>query len=244
LPGFHAAEYPEDTLSTPAERSKMKLVIEVRDTQLRFLPLAFVIDEKFPLEYGGLYRNRIFEELYPADPPGSGTLIHLFSAPTRPLVPGLAAVRCCLKEVSTGTAAAHACIEVRIQGKKWFGVADSEGNAAVYFPFPTVDNSFSGSSPVPPVNIQKWPLSVRIGYSPDSLTVITPVERGVAEAPPPDLGSILRQQSALIRPFDPELPAGADSVPELTGEITFGQELILRTDTKSELLLEIVPTSP
>jgi hypothetical protein len=127
-------------------------------------------------------------------------------------------------------------------------MADGEGNAAVYFPFPTVDNSFSGSSPAPPaarpVNSQTWPLTVRIGYSPDTLTLTPAAARNMAEGALPDLGSILRQQPALIRPFDPELPAGANATSELSGEITFGRELILRTATKSELLVQIVPPSP
>jgi hypothetical protein len=114
----------------------------------------------------------------------------------------MAAVRCRLKEYSGNSTASHAFIEVGIKGKKWFGMADRGGNAAVYFPYPTVDNAYSGTSPPMPdsrsLNSHKWPLSVRISYSPASLTptfsTITdesyPGE--ASEKALPDLHSILR----------------------------------------------------
>jgi hypothetical protein len=220
------------------------------------LPVAFLFDGEIPVAMNGMYHNPIFDDVYQTSPPKSGLpVLDLYSAPTRPIMPGMAAVRCSLKEATPiKAAAAHAYIKVSIQGKNWFGIADSEGSAAVYFPYPTVDNSFFGSSPPSPasrtLNSQKWQISVSIGYSPESLTTFPAAsltESGPAGSDhkaPPELGSILGQQRAGIWPNSPESLPGSSPVPELNEELFYGQELVLRTYNTSELLLEIVPTSP
>jgi len=255
LPGFHDVEYPSNDPAEPSKRKRTKLIIEVKDLRQNFLPFAFLFDEEIPLAYQGIYRSGIFDEIYPASPPESWLpVFYLYSAPTRPLVPGMAAVRCSLKEYANNKSASHAFIEVAIKGKKWFGMANQDGNAAVYFPYPAVDNVFYGTSPPLPVSrslmSQKWQVSVGISYSPDSLTPPGAASRtesspaGVDKKTLPELGSILRQQRARIWSQDPESTVGATAVFELNEELIYGQELILRTDKKSELFLEIAPTSP
>jgi hypothetical protein len=253
LPGLHDVEYPvKDT--SGKEIIETELVIEVTDNQHRYLPMAFLFKEKMPLAYTGIYRNTIFEELYPTSPPESGLpLIYLFSAPTRHAGPGLAAVRCQLTDYSTARPASHAVLEITVKGRKWFGMANDKGNAVVYFPFPSVDNYYFGASPPMSVSrsvsAQKWNLSIRVKYSPASLLKL-PASGNKGNAPEstgrtvPDIRSILSQQHAHIWLHDLESPGGPTTDFELNEELTYGQEVVLRTGTMSELLLETVPTSP
>jgi len=251
LPGFHDLEYPSNDLSKPGNQKRTKLIIEVTDLQHRFLPFSFLWDEEIP----SIYTSWQFVDEYPACPPEPALpVLYLYSAQTRPLMPGMAAVRCSLKEYPGKKSAAHAFIEIDIKGKKWLGMADEDGNAAVFFPYPAVDNVFYGTSPPLPVsqpfNCQKWQVAVGISYSPATFTPLP--EAGRSESSPlgvgnkglPEFRSILRQQRARIWSHDPESTVGTTAVYELDEELTYGQELVLRTENKSELFLELLPTSP
>jgi hypothetical protein len=100
------------------------------------------------------------------------------------------------------------------------------------------------------LNSQKWQVVVSINYSPGSLTTLpaaSPNEsspEGLDEKALPELGSILRQQQTGIWSQDPAATAGATAVFELNEELVYGQEVVLRTGTASELYLELLPTSP
>ncbi|MDD2897495.1 MAG: hypothetical protein PHI31_02160 [Desulfuromonadaceae bacterium] len=243
LPGLHDVEYPEEFPAGPPARTRAKLIIEVKDIQRNFLPAAFLFDEELPLAYGGIYRSSVFEGMYPSVPPDSGSpLFYLLSAPTRQPMPGMAVVRCQLKDYDTDRPASHALIEIGVNGKKWFGMADKDGAAAIYFPYPPIDAAYSGTAS-PPVSIsrslrsRKWPLSIRIAYSPDSVELL-------AKEAIPELRSILRQHPAYIWPQDPAGPLVTAAVFDMDGELAYGHEVVLRTGTKSELYLQSVPTSP
>lgn len=261
LPGLHDFEYPFNDNSNHSNRKEMKFIIAVKDNQHRFLPFAFLFKEEIPLEYTGIYRNNIFTELNPASPPEAGLpVIYLYSSPTRQLKPGLAVVRCQLKDYSTKNSASHAFIEINIKGKKWFGMANDKGNAAVYFPFPTVDNTFFNTSP--PMSAskslfeQKWPLSISFKYSPGLLRDLPAISREEFDPerlegkPLPDLSSIISQRRAHILINGSETSIGATAVFELNEQLAYGQEVVLRTykdtdkDNGSDLFIEADPTSP
>jgi hypothetical protein len=242
LPGFHDAEYPTKPTDLHAG-TRVKLIIEVNDNQQNYLPVSFLFDEKLPLVPRGIYLSRIFDVVYPPQSPDTRSpLFYLYSAPTRNPVPGMAVVRCQLTDYATKKPAAHACIEVGVNGKKWFGLADRNGSAAVYFPYPTAETVVAGATS-PPVSAsrslrsQKWSLSIRITYSPDS---VSPPARETL----PDLYTVLRQRPAHIWAHDPEETGGAAPSFTMEGELAYGHEVVLRSGTKSELYLQSVPTSP
>src|SRR5262245_26635806 len=138
LPGLRRLEASDPELPAgvhPIEGSPPvagRFVIEVRDSRQRFLPVTFQVD----LPYRGIY---------PTQPAGSppGTALpgfFLFSAPTRPALSNLAVVRAQLLErLGPGQfrPARFAVLELQIAGRPAaLGVADENGSAAVYFPYP------------------------------------------------------------------------------------------------------------
>jgi hypothetical protein len=244
LPGLHDIEYPKDDHS-PRTRRKISLIIRVEDGQRRYLPFAFSFEEEVPLAPGELWNNEIFHGPALASPPGAGLpVIHLFSAPTRPVPPGMAAIRGSLTDHARRKGASHAVLRVSVKGKDWVGMANDRGDAVVCLPFPTPEPAFSSSSPPRPAPLQEWKLSVGIGYSPDSLNYLPAAPPGAESAGAagwPDLGSILKQQPALIWRDE---PPSAGAVFEFTGHLAYGQELVLRTGSGSALLIDAAATSP
>jgi hypothetical protein len=224
LQGLHDVEYPEeDAVIASSPPQTTPFVIEVRDQLRRFLPIVFRIE--LPLPYRG-----IFPTVLPNSPPGGSPRgFYLFSAPTRSAAPELAAVRGCLVEAFSRRPAAHAVLEVEVNnGPTWYGVADERGCIAVLFPYPTSRNVLGTSPPgmlQTPLLQQHWDTTICVRYSPGTL-VLPP------GATTPELRSILTQA-----PGGLWLTQTGPPLAELPGTLHYGQELVVRTEHLSVLLL-------
>jgi hypothetical protein len=235
LPGLHDIEYPvKDSGSVASPPTKRPFIIKVEDKQRRFLPAVFSVE--LPLDYKGFFLNGV-TSLTGSSPPVASPPIsrppgfYLFSAPTRPVVSGLAAVRGRLVKASKPECpAAHAVLEVQFKDKKWYGVSDKRGCVAVLFPYP-VPNSALGSNQKS-LHEQQWKLTIRVRYNPDAL--IFPLGLGTT----PDLCSIFKQSPGVIWPTQLQSPITESPVTEWSTNLEFGQELVLRTDELSELWID------
>jgi hypothetical protein len=227
LPGLQAVEYPGDSVdyalaSPPFARS---FIIQVTDEQRRFLPATFSV----PAPFQGVFPTGL--ERTNARPPG----VYLFSAPTRPVTPNLAVVRAQLM-VSAGLSvqpAAHAVLEIQTpRNQLWYGLADEQGSVMVVFPYPVFTAALGGitSSP-PPLCRQQWSLRIQVRYRP-SMLVWPPGSRQ------PDLSSLFRQP--LVDLWRNRLTP----VSQLIVQLGFGEELVLRTEAESILLINPAMLSP
>lgn len=231
LPGLHDVEYPVGELALEASPpNKRYFIIEVKDEQRRFLPTVFGVE--LPLDYRGVFLNGISPLTESSPPIGSPPFssppgFYLFSAPTRATAPGLAAVRGCLVEASTERPAAYAVLEVQVNGKTWYGVADERGCVAVLFPYPTFINTPGLSPPdtlrILPLQQQKWELTIRVRFNPDTLYF------PLGEKNSPDLRTILKQSPGVIWRACPQSPIAELPVEELSLNLVFGRELVLQT---------------
>jgi hypothetical protein len=224
LPGLQAIERPPaDTpdLLFPGPAQSLPFWIDVVDRERRFVSVTF----KASAPTQGL----LFHNVAPPVPPG----FFLFSSPSRSTWAGIAAVRADLVDATTGSAAAFAVVQVQVPGPGLvLGIADDQGRVVVMFPFPTVVRQ---ASP-PPAPIPSWPLTVSIRYSPASLTLVptAPLSHLLAPGPlRPELGSMLAQAPAKILPV-----SGGASVPVLGVTLTADAELVLKTQNRSELLIQ------
>lgn len=222
LPGLQALEYPRAG-APPVSAAPKRFVVEVIDRAARFVPIAFEVE--LPLTYKGVFVGPASDSPPAGERPG----FYLFSAPTRSVSPGLAAVRAQLVDHDTEAPAAHAVLEVQVEGREtWYGLADERGAVAVLFPYPPITTTL-GDSPPPapqiPLQEQRWPLSVRVRYGPAVLRFHAGVDT-------PDLRSILRQ------PYGAIWPEGVGGpLHELSLDLTYGRELVMRTDPESALLI-------
>jgi hypothetical protein len=229
LPGLQHIEYPETEHPETGEGGAtspptlLPFVVTVADQQQRYLPAAFAVD--LPLPYRGLY------QVTPADsPPGSELAgFYLFAAPTRPTPPGFGVIRAHVVDADSGSAAAHAIVIADFgEEGRWLGMSNSQGGLLILFPYPTFRQILHTSPPGSlPANggSQRWPLTIRALYAPNTLTDLPGTDL-------PDFRSISSQEAGLLWPDQTGPP-----VAQLDLELTFGQELVLRTEGISSLLL-------
>jgi hypothetical protein len=234
LSGLHDVEYPDDGFPDASPPVAARFIIQVFDERRRFLPVVFGAD----LPYYGVYPTNL-----PLSPPGDGLPgFYLFSAPTRPGTPALAVVRAQLVERVDAVArrpAAHAVLEVEVAGGRvWYGVADERGSVAVLFPYPTFTIATGLASPValpPTPPPQTWDLHVRVRYDPAALSFSNgfqiPDLHSVFDQSPGDLWS-----TAVAQPGQP--------ISQMSAELIFGRELVMRTDGGSTLLVSSAPSPP
>jgi len=208
--------------------------VEVRDPLGRFLPLAFDAD----LPARGLYDWAGWSAL-PASPPapllddGSpiGVMtgrIPLFSAPARRIAPPIVEVRAQLADLATGGPAAWALVAARIDGvTRGLGLADGEGRAVLFFPWPARPRPSLFTSP-PAMADFRWDLTLDAFYEPP--VGGSPPGDG---APPalPDLADILAQ---LDRPMTPLASTLSPLEPLGAQPLTYGRPLTLRTAETAE----------
>jgi hypothetical protein len=241
LPGLRRVEYPvgpepiQDVLPAPAP-----MAVRVRDRLRRFLPTVVLVPAPHlgvapMLPAGGSPPDTSPPD---ASPPGAAVPgIYLFSAPSRRVRSDVAVVRASLADRGSGAPAAHTRLDVVVAGTLWAGVADALGNVAVMLPFPAFGGSAAFPSPPPgtggvPPEQQSWPVQVRVRYEPAALD--HPIE-GAA----PTLASILAQSPDVLWPDEAGPP-----VPELPAELSFGRELVLRTQGTEESTLLVGAASP
>ncbi|MBK8814421.1 MAG: hypothetical protein IPN42_02450 [Methylococcaceae bacterium] len=219
LSGLHEVEYPKDdsvrNVSPPFAR---RFIFHVSDNLQRFLDAVFTVD----LPFRGIYPTDTLNALGNRIPG-----FYLFSAPTRQSISTWAVVRAQLVEKTNSTAdkpAANAVVEIiEPNNRIWFGIADEEGRVAVMFPYP----SFTGAPNIqlsPPLakRQQQWRMRVRVRYAPTAL--MQPSGSLL-----PELRSILNQPRGMLW-ANPSTPGNS-----LATTLTYGEEIIIRTHTQSEL---------
>jgi hypothetical protein len=228
LAGLRAVEYPAGDPASPGSLPvAARFRIEVVDSASRFVPVAFLIDAPsrgiFPTDRGGAQ---------PSDPlPG----FYLFSSSTRPATPLLAVLRAQLSERLDQTAerpAAHAVLEVATPSRdRWIGLADDRGAVAALFPYPTFTPSSNGPVSLQPstaVVQQSWTLTISVRYQPSALSF-------VSGSPLPELRSVFSQAIAAI--WTARATPPGESVSALPVTLVFSQELVLRSQQESVLLV-------
>jgi hypothetical protein len=202
LPGF--ASYEEvvtadpETLASPAAAGQA-FEVRVSDPLGRYLP-----------------------ELIAVTAPSSNLITpDLYSAPTRPVPSGFAAVT---GEVSAATSvpAAWAVVQVAADGATCTTLADQLGRFAAYFPYPEALPPLGVSLPGGAPGQLTWPLAVSVRYQPSAQDNLA----DAAPGDPPELTSLLAQAPAAIS------AVGGQQL-SLTVTLTFGIPLLV--------MLEVVP---
>lgn len=242
LPGMQAVEFKEndgEDTTVPASPSFTKsFYIEVTDKLSRFLPVIFTVE--LPLSYNGVYLSD--DTSLPGGSPGTQNPpgFYLFSAPSRTVSPGLAAIQAALVRQATGEPAAYAVLQVDVENSggedigTWYGIADERGCVSILFPYPDMEVSLSQSPPVSPsvlLEQQEWQLTLQVRYAPGELTYPTNIN---IESEIPLLESILNQS------FGGVWTAVGTFEDLWSTVLTFGEELILKTEgvEKPELWID------
>jgi hypothetical protein len=224
LPGLRPFERPAPGTPAPpfptGPPGLRQFWIDVADAAGDFNAVTFVVSA--PL--AGLF------------PPGpSPPRFLLFSSPSRLAGAGVAAVRADLVDAATGGPASFAVLQVQVPGSGLIvGIADEQGRVSVMFPFPTAVRT---SNP-PPAPTPSWTLTITARYAPAALTLVptAPPSRLLPPGPGrPLLGSIVAQAAATIIP-----PAGGAMVGSLSVTLTAGAELVLKSQSRSELVIRSV----
>lgn len=229
LPGMRSYEnvptrtnHENDTNEVGSSPLEVKeFVVQARDRSNRFLPLRFHV--QLPLDYPGVYNPA-----KDSSPPGEALArVFLFSAPSRPLKPGMAVVRGCLYHSAAKQPAANALVEIQHNGRLWHGLADERGCVAIFFPYPAFVEQLGASPPGLPLTEQVWPLTLRVRFDPS-------LSRDLAE------GEVLTLEALCSQPL---VASWSDEAgpPQLEQplSLTFGQELILRTGLLSTLNISV-----
>ena len=226
LPGLRASEQgggePSFWMSPPVTAT---YEAQVSDTLWRFQPFSFSVHAP----YEGLFDLPCTFESPPTSPPASpptsppelgAPAVPLFSTPARPAVPGMATVRAEIHEAATGDPAAFAVLEVDAggAGPHGRGFADDRGRVLVILPYPRPPSGLGVAHRS--IEAATWTLNVRVRYA-----------RGAAAGPYPDICSVLGQPPAVA------LAARLPQAPLSTGQLAFGQDLLLVTAGDNVLLV-------
>jgi hypothetical protein len=229
LPGLHDIEYPpEPEPPVPSPPPAFPFVVMVADRLARFLPVVFGIE--LPLT------------TFPSPPtidldPDPAPLLDafLFTAPTRPLACGLAALRADLWDIEAEQPAAHARVRVTVGSRSRTGVADDRGRLLVLVPWPLLERLRLGSPPgtaQQPLYEQTFPVSLEVWFRPGLPRPFEPAR--VLPEPWTDLPGLKGILEHGDRAFIWASPAGPP-VHTWTGDITYDRELVVRTVSASEL---------
>lgn len=234
LPGLEAVEWGEAPSSGPeVVPLQRRFVVAVEDPRGRFLPAAFVLD--LPREERGPYPAVEAGSLPEDSVPG----VPLFSAPARPVPPGAAAVRAELRDAATGEPAAHALLEVEVDGESWLGLADGGGRVAVYFPVPTFRHVLVGSFPEggAPPHEHTWELTIRVRWASGAVSV-------APEGGFPLLATVSDQPPGLLHGEAPGSLVPGEAVDALSETLVHGRETVVRSRGSSFLLVSSAPSLP
>ena len=230
LPGLIDVEMPGSTpgpapSSPPAVRP---FVIEVRDEDRRYVPVAFRVDLPLPT-------HRLYLSPLPGSPATTLPGFYLFSSPIRARQPHVAVVRTELFDERLNAPAAWALVRVTVagQGDRW-GLADEAGRVAVAFPLPLISPGFGelfaspsgpASPPGPPVADRSWSLSVAVFSEPSRLAPLPGTDL-------PDLAEVFQQAPAdLFINVDSPVVTASD----WTGALTWDGELFAATEGRRRL---------
>jgi hypothetical protein len=226
LPGLHDYENPIDDSDAPGSLPiQRRFLIEVNDREGRFQPACFFVDA--PVR--GIFPSQVVTSLGAA-PPG----FYLFSASTRAATPVLGTVRAELRERLDATGdrpASYALLEIAAPSASYLGMADARGVVSVILPYPVFTAAPGGPSSLIPSFIgteQSWAISVRVAYQPSALSV-------PPEASLPELRTVLSQAPGVIWTRR-TVPPGM-GVSSFDATLVFGQEMVLRSEQESVLLI-------
>jgi hypothetical protein len=183
--------------------------VEVVDNAGRYLPMRFTVTAPSNLP-------TMPSDLGVQSPPtGRDGMIPLFSAPSRTVPKGMAALRADLVDPVTSKPASWALIEVEANEIRSRGIADEAGRALVVFPYPEAPAQTVGSLTSPPQAVAieyRWRLHVAAYYQP---------RLHVPEIP--DLLDLLDQPAATVwADAERTIPLGAL-------DLVSGTETIVRT---------------
>lgn len=231
LPGVRGFEHPTDGEPVASPPHPTPFLVVVADRLGRFLPALFTVDVPFVPPMGSPPEGLL--QLPVLDAP-------LLSAPTRAVPTGFAAVRAELWDRDAGAPLVSALVKVVVGDRKGTGVSDQTGQVLVMCPAPVSDRLKLGS---PPGSLKKstapapqtWPTTVKV-FSSSALPAPPALPRGAGPLPEP--WSALTGLRAIL---DGQPRAqiwtrlGGPSTPSLSGELTYGRDLILRTTTQSRL---------
>ncbi len=215
LPGMRDVEYPaEDSTHWIASAGKWNFVVEVADKRDRFIP--FSLNVKAPVK--GLYRWGAV----PSPPPVESPVL-LYSAPARPILPAMAVVRAELWDPVLERPAAWALVEAVIDGVvQGCGISDARGRLLLMFPYPEPKDGPASPPATSPTRLvdRKWSLQLNSFYSPASPVPAIP-----------DLNKVFEQTKATLWfTLSPGTPLGPQT-------LKYGSELVLASQSKSELLI-------
>jgi hypothetical protein len=210
---FLAANADASIVPSPPHTRAFHVLIE--DDDERFLPAVFTVDLPLPSAGG--------------EPPLLD--VPLFASPTRPITPGLAAIRADLQDALTGAPVPNALVRVDVGGVAGMGLADGRGRALVLVATPIADRLRLGSPPgtgQSGLGAQTWSVTVTVF----AFAAITPAGRQL----PPPWGGLPSLKTLLSD--QPQVPieiVPGTSAPSWTGTLTNGEELVLRTGGSSFL---------
>jgi hypothetical protein len=230
LPGLRASSFGAgDAPFWASPPVHTRFTFRLRDGARRFLPFR-ITDIDLPA------RGLFAEDCGPASalagsPPDSVVgAVPLFSAPSRIVPGGIAAIRADLEDATTGQPAAWAVLEASAAGAPVYrGIADERGRVVVFLPYPEVP--WHGSSPPPgsqPLSSQTWQVTLTVRYSPAGASPPFP---DPAQGEPPDLCAVLTQsEGMMLGSASPDTQLGQQT-------LSFGRELVLRTPGRTVLLV-------
>ena len=217
LPGLHEFEFGTGNKEFWDDFSiKRPFVIEVNDSENRFLPFNFSVE----LPVKGLFN---LESLLLGSPPNGGNFIPLFSTPSRAIPGALAVVRAELWDITEGKPAAWSVLEIWADGLSPIkGLADEKGRVAIIFPYPEPASDTSGSPPgaIKPLHEENWKINLQLYYSSKN-----------ADLRIPDLYKIMQKNPATI------LSVLSPPTPLKEVILEYGKELIIKSQLKSILFI-------
>lgn len=225
--------------------SNQLVAIDLVDRLERFLPMSFVAR----LPFRGVFRGQgdwLGTSLFRPELGNNAAIgVQLWSAPTRPVLPGQAVVRAQLVIGAGDTPIPAAYALVRVQplsalpasGFDYYGMTDRRGMLLLPMPYPAIPDPATPETPYSSLDRQMFPLRVTIQY--DTSPIVWP------NSSVPDLERLLNQaqaQIAINHTSDPNAPLQFQ--PNLSVNLQFGRPLILRTAlsaTQVESVLRIQP---
>jgi hypothetical protein len=226
--------YPDPDFFDASIPQRRAFIVTVQDQLERFLPAAFRVD--LPLPYGGVF----LAESSASVPDGSARGVYLFSAPSRRTDERLTAVRGELLDADTRAPVPWAHVVIGApHGAVFHGLADASGRFAVLMPFPSLEEGFAGSPGSfghgSPIGDRGWDLQLAVNAQPRALATLP-------GTPLPEYRSVLDQAPAEVWRVEPDPSANSD--PQLSLRLQFGEQLIVRTGSLPELLVTPAPLSP
>lgn len=230
LAGLRSYEFANYTLleSPIAQR---KFLVQIMDLQHRFLPV--VIGILLPRPGNGVYPNGIDPPNNQGDPwPG----VPLFTTPMRTAPPGIAVIRSQLIDYVSQKPAAYALARINLNGKNWYGIADNRGSLAVHLPYPKMNTITVGtttSTITAPFSDQVWDFKLKVFFNPNKPTYKPDGVKHLKESALPDLKDIMEQPAVKLVHTQ-----GVDAVNEHTYQLSYGKELVMKTNGKSELYID------